>query len=714
MRATILAAAFVAASLSLTVTAFSQQRPVTATDYYRLVTVGAPAMAPSGSHVAFTVTTVVEERDRRHAEIWMAAADGSAPPFRFTAPTTEASNPVFSPDGALLAFTSRREAPGPREGNLPGRDSVPAADTSTIWFLRTGAMGGEAFRIPGVNGTPVFSRDGRWIAYLWTGPIPDSVRNNRRRGWVAPNAITRGPDPRRFDGRVITNLRYKADERGFLPDPATVPPRHIFVVPAGGGEPRQLTFGALSQSAASWSPDGRLIAFVQDSTDPDDLRPDANPDLFAVDVESGAIRRLTSGRGYERAPAFSPDGRSVAYLCSAGRGQPTDVCVIPADGGEPTILTRAWDYDPGAPEWTADGRAIEFEAEVEGSVHLFRLPSRGGTVAAVTRGLRHLRGFSASADGRVMAYVGTDVAHPTELFVAAGDGSGERRLTSFNDAFLTSVALSPTDTLWYRSVGGLRIEGWLMRPSGYEAGRKYPLVLSIHGGPHSSYGNVYFHEFQMLAGQGYWVLFTNPRGSAGYGHTFTYATRGRWGMEDYQDLMLAVDEVIRRTGQVDTTRMAVLGGSYGGFMTNWIVGHTNRFAVAETDRSISNWYSWYGSSDAQDLTNFEFFGPPWERDSLYTALSPFRYVRNMRTPLLIVHSEEDYRVPITDAEQLFVALRKRRVPVEFVRYPRSSHGLSRTGPPWLLVDRLERIRTWFAHWIGTGTTPPAAGTTSAR
>jgi dipeptidyl aminopeptidase/acylaminoacyl peptidase len=210
------------------------------------------------------------------------------------------------------------------------------------------------------------------------------------------------------------------------------------------------------------------------------------------------------------------------------------------------------------------------------------------------------------------------------------------------------------------------------------------------------------------------MLFTNPRGSTGYGHAFTYATRGRWGMEDYQDLMLAVDEVIRRTGQVDTTRMAVLGGSYGGFMTNWIVGHTNRFAVAETDRSISNWYSWYGSSDAQDLTEYEFFGPPWERDSLYTVLSPFRYVRNMRTPLLIVHSEEDYRVPITDAEQLFVALRKRRVPVEFVRYPRSSHGLSRTGPPWLLVDRLERIRTWFAHWIGTGTTTPAARADATR
>jgi len=270
------------------------------------------------------------------------------------------------------------------------------------------------------------------------------------------------------------------------------------------------------------------------------------------------------------------------------------------------------------------------------------------------------------------------------------------------------VTAIPADTLWYESVGGLKIQGWLHKPYGYEAGKQYPLVLYIHGGPHGQYGNVYFHEFQMLAGQGYWTLFTNPRGSTGYGHEFTYATRMRWGMEDYQDLMKAVDEVIRRTGQVDTTRMAVLGGSYGGFMTNWIIGHTNRFAVAQTDRSIANWFSWYGSSEAQGLTEYEFGGFPWEQDSLYRALSPFTYVTNMKTPLLIVHSEEDYRVPITDAEQLFMALKKRGVPVEFVRYPRSSHGLSRTGPPWLLVDRLERIRTWFAHWIGTGTTPAKA------
>jgi len=667
------------------------QQPVTAVDYYRLTTIASPAMAPSGRHVAFTVTTVVEDKDRRHSEIWIAPADG-APPWRLTSPGTEAGNPVWSPDGSMLGFTSRRDGTGP--------------DSSTTWFLRMREAGGEAFQITGVNGSPVWSPDGRTIAFLWRGQ--DSARGERRRGWVAANAITRGPDPRRFDGRVITYVRFKADERGYLPDPASVSPNRLYVVPSEGGTPRLLMPGSLSQTAVAWSPDSRSIAFVQDSTEHDELREDMNPDIWVLDVAAGAARRLT-GAGYQQNPAFSRDGRSIAFNCSRGRGEPEDVCVMDANGGNVRNLTERWDFDPGAPQWSPDGRHVLFQAEHHGTIQLFRVPAAGGAVQQVTRGLRQMNGFSFSSDGSRMAYTSTDVTHPVELYVAAGDGAAERRLTSFNDSYVASRHLIPADTFWYNSVGGLRIEGFLMRPHGYQEGRRYPLVLYIHGGPHTQYGHVYFHEFQMLAGQGYWVLFTNPRGSSGYGHEFTYATRGRWGMEDYQDLMLAVDEVVRRTGAVDTTRLAVAGGSYGGFMTNWIVGHTSRFRVAQTDRSIINWFSWYGSSDAQGLTEYEFFGPPWERDSLYYALSPMRFVRNIRTPLLIVHSEEDFRTPITDAEQLFVALRKRRVPTEFIRYPRSFHGLSRTGPPWLLVDRLERIRTWFAHWMGPAGDPPAVG-----
>jgi dipeptidyl aminopeptidase/acylaminoacyl peptidase len=237
-----------------------------------------------------------------------------------------------------------------------------------------------------------------------------------------------------------------------------------------------------------------------------------------------------------------------------------------------------------------------------------------------------------------------------------------------------------------------------MKPFGYQPGRKYPLVLYIHGGPHSAYGENWFDEFQNLAGAGMWVLFTNPRGSSGYGADFTYATRGCWFAEDYEDLMQAVDVVARRP-DVDSTRMGVTGGSYGGVMTAWVTVKTNRFKAAQTDRMISDWWSWYGSSDAQGLTEFEFFGKPWDHPAMYDSLSPLRYIRRVTTPTLIVQSEEDHRTPITDAEQWFTGLIKQGTPVEFVRYPRSTHDLSRTGEPWLLVDRLARLRQWFGYWL---------------
>jgi len=678
----------------------SAQRPLQATDYYRLTVVADPQVSPDGRRVAFVVTTVDEDKDRRHNEIWMAASDGSAAPMRYTSALVEASNPTWSPDGSLLAFSSRREG-----------------SEDDVWFLRTTAPGGEAFQIKGVHAMPQFSRDGQWLLYSWRGDEPDSLKKEPWRNRVSPTAITRGPDPKRFDGRVYTSIPFIADERGFIPPRETRRPSHLYLVPVAGGEPRQLTSGPFGQSDPAWSPDGKMIAFVQDSTELMEVRNQVRPRLYVLTVADGTVRPLATGSTENTDPAWAPDGRTIAFACSAGRGAANDVCVIPAAGGAARNLTASWPLDPGAPSWSSDGKTIFFNAETHGNVHLFSVAAAGGAVRQVTTGARQLRGFSRSADSRTLVYTSSDITHPTELYVSGG-GPGnraERRLTSFNDSLLSQVALIPADTFWFRGVGGLAIQGWLMKPQGYQPGKRYPLVLSIHGGPHASYGNVLFPEFQMLAGQGYWMLFTNPRGSSGYGHAFTFSTRGRWGMEDYQDLMQAVDVAIARAnGGVDTTRMAVLGGSYGGFMTNWIVGHTNRFRVAQTDRSIYNWYSWYGSSDAQGLTDYEFLGEPWASDSLYRVLSPMTYTTHMQTPMLIVHSEDDKRTPITDGEQLFVALRKRGVPAEFIRYPRSYHGLSRTGPPWLLVDRLERIRTWFAHWIGTGDQPPAAAAGGLR
>jgi dipeptidyl aminopeptidase/acylaminoacyl peptidase len=367
--------------------------------------------------------------------------------------------------------------------------------------------------------------------------------------------------------------------------------------------------------------------------------------------------------------------------------------------GQPVNLTEDWDLRPGSPEWTPDGTAVRFTAGIGGDRHLFSVPAAGGGVIQVTNGSRQLSAFSFSDGDGIMAFTATDAVTPTELYVAAGDGTAERRVTGFNDELLARLDLRAPERLIWEVDDGTEIEGWLIPPVGFTPGESYPMILKIHGGPHSAYGNTFFPTFHVLSASGFFVLYTNPRGSSNYGHEFMYATRGEWGLMDREDYLKGVDTAIEAHPEIDSDRLGVSGGSYGGFMTNWLTATTDRFAAAATSRSITNWESWWGTSDAQGLTEFEFFGKPWERRDLYRRLSPISYVENVTAPTLIIHSENDYRTPIGDGEQWFMSLKKRGVPVEMVRYPRSSHGLSRTGEPWLLVDRLERIRSWFDHWL---------------
>jgi dipeptidyl aminopeptidase/acylaminoacyl peptidase len=378
------------------------------------------------------------------------------------------------------------------------------------------------------------------------------------------------------------------------------------------------------------------------------------------------------------------------------------VVEIGSDGsfrGAPVNLTADWDLRPGSPEWNQAGDRIRFEASIGGNRHLFSVAPEGGQTEQISTGNRRLSDFSFSDDDQVMAFISTDAVTPTELYVGSGDGSTEQKATGFNDDWLRNVTLMPAERLTWSSGDGTEVEGWVIRPVGYREGTSYPLILKIHGGPHSAYGNTFFPTFHVLSEAGFFVLYTNPRGSSGYGHEFQYATRGEWGIVDKEDYLGGIDAALVEYPDADPERLGVSGGSYGGFMTNWLTATTDRFQAAVTSRSITNWESWYGSSDAQGLTEFEFFGPPWEERDLYRRLSPISYVENVSAPTLIIHSENDYRTPIGDGEQWFMALKKRGVPVEMVRYPRSSHGLSRTGDPWLLVDRLERIRSWFVHFL---------------
>lgn len=710
-------------------------RAFTPADWYRLTTVRSPAMSPDGSLVAFTVTTVVEAENTRHSEVWVVPTAGGEP-VRYTSPGTESSNPRWSFDGKYLFFSSQREGgrgsswalrmdrPGPEafqvddypSGSMPadGRFAVssgPAGGSPAAGGGRGGRGGGgsgETARASGRGGDPFAS-------------MPAVAR-------PPYGSITRPLDPRRFDGRHFVDIPIKGNGRGYLANPRE--PRQLrasqlWKQMVGDTARTQITDTEYSHGGAVVSPDGRWIAFTADP----DMQPDSilrarrdsiaklpydaardeadrnDSDIFITGIEGGTPRRLTSALGSERSLAWSPDGKRIAWISSPRRTASNRLWVVDAAGGEPKNLLGDWQYEPAGFDWLPGGDIL-MSASVGGRSALFRIATKTGQITEIIGGRRRTSGFTYDRRMTKVAFVATSVSEPTELFIADIDGKvtagnlhlHERRLTRFNDALTKEIAFPDAERFTYTSVGGLEIEAWLQKPWGYEPGHKYPLVLYIHGGPHSQYNEGWFDEFHNITGAGMWVLYTNPRGSSGYGADFTYSTRGRWGMEDFEDLMKAVDIAAMRP-DVDSTRMGVTGGSYGGFMTAWVTTKTNRFKAAQTDRMISDWFSWYGASDAQGLTEFEFYGKPWDNWDLYEELSPLKYVQNVQTPTLMVQSEEDFRTPMPEAEQWFMALEKRGVPVEFVRYPRSTHDLSRTGEPWLLVDRLSRLRQWFSYWL---------------
>lgn len=718
-------ACFAALSLAPFSALAAQGRAFQPADWHRVTTLSAPAISPDGSRVAFVVTTVVEAENRRHSEVWVVPTAGGEP-VRYTAPGYESTSPRWSADGTRLIFNSTRpggRSPWALRMDQPGGEAFPyqapqagsrTADGRTVVWTEGGSGGGGFGGGPG--GAP-------------PAPPAPTERAEDPFAKMAPtarppfDAITWPVDPARFDGMHITQQRYKANGQGFLPGPRqarVIRPARLHLQ-TEGSERRTLVDAAWSPRNAVVSPDGRWVAFVADAR----LRPDSvvsaeadslallpydaardeaprnDSDIFLVSAAGGEPRRLAELMGTENDVAWSPDGRMVSFIGRSHRTAQSHLYVIPVAGGEPVNLTPGWRHEPGGYDWLPGG-IIAMNAEVGGRSGLFHVDPRTRQMREVLGGRRRMSGFSWDRRGTTVAYVATSSTRPTELYVANADGTGERQLTRFNADLNREVAWSDSEVFTYQSVGGVEIEGWLMKPHGYEPGRKYPLVLYIHGGPHSAYGENWFDEFQNLAGAGMMVLYTNPRGSSGYGAEFTYATRGRWFAEDYEDLMKAVDIAIQRP-DVDSTRLGVTGGSYGGVMTAWVTVKTNRFRAAQLDRMISNWWSWYGTSDAQGLTEFEFYGRPWDNPVMYDSLSPIRYLPRVTTPSLLVQSEEDHRTPMTDAEQWFLGLKKHGVPVEFVRYPRSTHDLSRTGEPWLLVDRLGRLRQWFAHWLAPAT-----------
>ncbi len=671
-------------------------------DYYRIETASSPAISPDGKRVAFVRTYLVENENRRQSEIWLAQADGSAPAMRITNAAFNATDPRWSPDGELLSFTSRRRS------LAAARDST---EDSAIWFLRMDAPAGEAFQIDGVVAPPIFSPDNRWIAF---------VRGQRVRPPASVDPMERKL-AERFKGKIYDWMNARFDQRGYLSDPRdslATPAAELYVVPRAGGTPRALTHLGVDVQDPSWSPDSRSVAFVANLHQRDEYTYERS-DLFVVDLE-GKLKRYTDD-GYDHsAPAWTPDGRSLVVRREQGlsaviaarlaHGAPIDLYRVPVDAplNETTRwqnLTANWDLVPGRPEVASSGATVLFDAEVGGDHHLFSVPIGGGAVAQVTTGARRLNGFSTPATTNAVTYSATDPTHPSEVYVlslAQPDGGRqvglERRLTNFNAVFLSEVRLDSATRVQFTSKDGTKVEGWLLMPN-HSSGDRVPLILAIHGGPHGAYGNNFDFEMQLVAAKGYAMLYTNPRGSTGYGESFLWATwGGGWGIKDYEDVMAGVDYVLAHY-PVDPKRLGVTGYSYGGFMTDWIITQTHRFAAAVAGAGISNWVSDYGTADIPRTKESEFFGAPWEAKGfeLLWRQSPIHYAANVTTPTLFVHGEADLRVPIEQAEQMYTALKKRQVPARMVRYPDSYHG---GWSAWNTVHRYWQEMQWWDRWLG--------------
>jgi dipeptidyl aminopeptidase/acylaminoacyl peptidase len=681
--------------LVVAVAAQSQPSPrgITPEDYFSFEFISDPQISPDGKLVAYVLTKVDRAQNRRNSSIWMAATDGARAPWQFTTAPQSATSPRWSPDGKSLAFLSARPAEA-TPAAAPSAGSAGAAEPPRSQVYLLSMNGGEARRITSLkNGVSIFrwSPDGtRLVTVSRVGP-GDSRPENKDRS----------------DVRHYKNSSYKFNDTGWFDDRRT----HLWIVELKSGSAKQITEGDdWNDSDPQWSPDGTRVAFVSNRTGKE-YEDNRNSDVWVISAEGGKLTKISDHDEADNQPRWSPDGKWIAFTGEIHDRDHPKIYLAPSIGGAPSVLAaNGLDLIPNALEWSDDGKSIYFETGVKGEVQLFRVDVTAKSVAPVTSGARAVRSVDFNFPTRTIAYLANDFKHLDNLHVAGLDGKNERRLTNLNEALWKQIQFADVERFTYKSADDWDVDGFFVKPIGWQSGKKYPLIVSIHGGPAGQYGVDWYHEFQVYAAKGYAVLFTNPRGSTGYGQKFERGIAAEWGGKDYLDVMNGLDAALKKYPWIDQDRMGVTGGSYGGYLTNWIVSHTNRFKAAVTLRSLSNFISDDGTRDGAYGHTSDFGGDIFQKYELYWDRSPLKYAQNVKTPTLILHSDNDLRVPIEQGEQWFRALKHFGVTTEVVFFPRENHNLTRTGEPKHLVESLNWQLYWFDRFLNgnKGAVPPDA------
>lgn len=666
-----------------------EKRRITAEDLNKIITIEDPNLSPDGAWVAFVQVTPDPMEKGYKRNIWLATTDGSRT-MQFTRSNKD-SVPRWSPDGTRLAFVS-------------GRGGKPQ-----IFIASVQAPGGEPRQLTSnANGanSPAWSPDGQHIAYL-SGTTPaeiakedsgekdpkpaDSLEAKQRKERQEED------EKNRFDPRFVWRIPYRTGTT-FLDDRA----QHVYVVPTADGlegdaaKPRRLTKLDVSYASPEWSPDGQFIYTVRARRLGTDT-PWRENNIFKIQVADGAETHFDDADHYVfSAVKVSPDGKWLAY--DRNPANKTDLngrfSIQATDGSAPITLNTEFDRNIAMFRWTADNQLI-VAAMQDGNMPVYQLDIASQTYTLLITGTQMLQGMDIAPNGAI-AYAASTPENPSELFFKAADGEATS-LTQVNHKFLDEVMVQPTHEIRFMSPAGVEIHGWYNLPPDYENGKRYPLIVDIHGGPHIMWGAAMqsmWHEWQFQAARGYVVFSCNPRGSDGYGEAHTSSLHAAWGMNAMPDVLAGVDWLIEK-GIVDAEKLAVTGGSYGGYLTTWIIAHTQRFKAAVSQRGVYNLLSFYGTSDVPLLIQNEYDVDPWENPMLLWQESPIAHAHNIKTPLLIIHAENDYRVPIEQGEQLFAYIRRSGGTVNMLRYPREGHEMSRSGEPTHRVHHLEEMLKWF-------------------